>query len=697
MVKFNRLNRTDRQIGFLLFAIALAIYLRMDAPDLLAGDAGEFQFAAWRWGLAHPTGYPLYLALGGLWQHGVGLFGIGPAAAINSLSGIIGALAVALLYFLMRQWLPGNLVTARIVALFTAALFAVNPTFWSQNLIAEVYTLHTVFILLIFLAAQSIETAYSRNPTEGPFLRKLLLLAFLFGLSLTHHGMTLILLPGLLIFLYLLDRNMWRSRRVWIGSLLAILLPLLLYLYIPLRSGPGASPWYHQRLGEGVLVLYDGTWQAFWDYVSGRAISVGFYSPGRALENISQASLLWRLHFGWPGLILIILGMAHLIRHGRRPLLAITLIYAGLQQIFNLFYAIDDILVYYIPIYLMAAIWAGFGAYSLAIGDWYSIGSASQADDDPVAQAAPDVSTQAGQASDEVETDTLQPTTDSNSVPGIDSKSAAPRLDGAQAMGLLIMLLLFLLPMRTARTYWARLDQSDSHRARTEWENIMAAEPPQNAILISNDRNEIVPLFYLQTVEGRALGNTGLFPLIAPEERFADIGSTIATALNDGAPQPVYLTKEMPGLEARFELAPATSPLYRVLGPAAAEEAAYPVNGALGPLTLVGYDWQPEGEEVSVEIQWLVDEKLDDDYTTSVQIFDANGQKIGQHDGPPGNLYYPTSLWKMNETLVDGHTIVLAKGEQPHSMLIGMYSGPELKALAPSLTISLVDDGPISE
>ena len=37
------------------------------APTVLPGDSGEFQFAAPLLGLAHPTGYPLYLILGKLW------------------------------------------------------------------------------------------------------------------------------------------------------------------------------------------------------------------------------------------------------------------------------------------------------------------------------------------------------------------------------------------------------------------------------------------------------------------------------------------------------------------------------------------------------------------------------------------------------------------------------------------------------
>ncbi len=139
MVKFIPTHRTDRQIILLLIAFALGLYWRTMARGLLAGDSGEFQFAAWRLGLAHPTGYPLYLLLGSAWQHGLALIGVNPATALTAFSAVLGALAVALLYMIMRDWLQGDVPVQRAAALFTATLFAVNPTFWSQNLIAEVY------------------------------------------------------------------------------------------------------------------------------------------------------------------------------------------------------------------------------------------------------------------------------------------------------------------------------------------------------------------------------------------------------------------------------------------------------------------------------------------------------------------------------------------------------------------------------
>jgi hypothetical protein len=69
MVKSTALTRLDRQIALVLAAVVVGLLIRSTPLDLLPGDAGEFQFAAWNFGLAHATGYPLYLLLGGAWQH----------------------------------------------------------------------------------------------------------------------------------------------------------------------------------------------------------------------------------------------------------------------------------------------------------------------------------------------------------------------------------------------------------------------------------------------------------------------------------------------------------------------------------------------------------------------------------------------------------------------------------------------------
>jgi hypothetical protein len=580
----------------------------------------------------------------------------------------------------MRRWLTGAPVLSRLAALWATVMFAVNPTFWSQNLIAEVYTLHALFVVMILFAAQSLakfpETPISQSsnlpisPALSP--RHLVILSFLVGLSLTHHAMTLFLIPGLVIYVTLIDLRWWRSPRLWLLGGVAFLVPLLLYLYIPLRSGPEASPWYHQRLGDGVLTLYDGSWTAFVDFITGQSISVGFHNLSEAMAELPRAVALWKLHFSWPGLLLVFLGLGALIWRRNWPVLALTLPYVLLQQIFNLFYAIDDILVYYIPLYLMAAIWAGFGAHMLAWTDWLKN---EKSENEPDAGESLEITgvTGAEKREDEEAAERKAEEETGRSI--------------AFAMGVTLLVVFFWLPWLTLQTYAPRLDQSGYTATRDQWEAILAAQPPTDAILVSNDRNEIVPLFYLQAVEDRATGMTGLFPLIAPDERFSDIGSTVETALEDGGDQPVLLIKEMPGLETRFDLQALEPPLIEVIGPAASTKPDITLLKPFGPLTLLGYDWTQGGDAVQVDLHWQVNQPLDADYTTTVQLYDDAGEKLGQDDRPPGGVYYPTSLWKPDETLLDQHTVTIPDGAAPTCLLVGMYTGEEFTPLAEPLNI----------
>lgn len=643
-------KNADRQIALLLFALTLALYLRGTARDILPGDAGEFQFAAWNFGLAHATGYPLYLIVGGIWQRLLGVLGINPAQALNILSALFGATTVALFYTVIVRWLPGGLLIRRAAAVVAAAWLATNPTFWSQALIAEVYTLHALFLVLILLCLQRIEQA--QRGTASPVW-----LALVAGLSLTHHATTLLLLPALAAVLWLWRDRFPIGRSAWMQAALAGLLPLLLYLYVPLRLTPAASPWYFPRIGAETLALLAPRFGGMFDFMSGRSISVGFAGVDEAWGALPGAFTLWRIHFGWVGFVLMLLGGYAMWSRGRRGLLAFTLIAALTFQLFNLFYAIEDILVYYIPLYVIGVLWVGFGAALLGAG-FVELAQSSA-----------------------------------------DTQAASERPVNWNLIGVLIISVLLFFPLRQASSYMAGLNQATSRQARQMWEAVLAAEPAQNAILVSNDRNEIVPLYYMQYVDNRRSDLTGLFPLIAPEARFADVGATIQTALASGAP--VYLVKPMPGLETRFALQPAGEPLLRVVGDAAAGASPTVVlDQAYAGLTLWGIDVTladqaagtstESGDSLLVRLYWRVDQGVPAAYTTTVQAYDAEGNRVAQSDVAAGGLYYPTSLWKPGEVLIEEHTLQLASGSgAPASLLVGMYSGPALDQLAPPLLIDL--------
>lgn len=620
-------GRRDWTIGLLLGVGALALYGLTLAPGLLFGDSAEFQMAAWRFGLAHPTGYPLYLLLGGLWQRLLTLGGVDPALALNSFSALTGALTVSLLYGLVLRWIPPGQALRRPAGVVAAGLLAVNPTFWSQSLVAEVYTLHTVLLLVVWLLASP--------PQSKPWSQaRFLALAVGTGLALGHHRTALFLLPGLLLLLWL-QREIWRSTLTrlsgWLAVGTALLGPQLLYLYIPLRGTPQATPWYFISLGTRQLALYDGSWTGFWTFISGSGFSGSLRSGGEAIRQLGPALTLWQQHFTWPGLLFVLLGAILLIRRGRWSILALTVPFVLGLQLFNLFYGIGDIYVFYTPLYLVGALYAGFGLQSMG-------GAMAR---------------------------------------GLPKQGPLPWLI---TTGLVLAL-----PGWLLLSFYPQVDRSQDRAATTMWQAILDAPPPAHAVLVSNDRDEMVPLLYLQAVEGVRPDLVALFPLITPGPEFAQIGATIQTALQSG--QPVYLIKPMPGLDVSFDLKAAPAPLVQV-GPWIWQPTGEPPPSlAYGPLTWLGYQIQRDGQEVEIQIFWRVERPVGGEYTTSVQILDQEGEKISQDDRPAGFPFLPTSLWSTGGIYRDRHRLSLPPGGEPAHVLTTLYTGPNFELLAPPLIL----------
>ncbi|HXV44799.1 MAG TPA: DUF2723 domain-containing protein, partial [Anaerolineae bacterium] len=99
--------RLDWAIGAGLVLSAFGLYISTLAPTVLEADGGEFQFVPWLPGIAHPTGYPLYVLLGWLWAH---LLPVGEVAwRMNLLSAVLAAATVGLTYAVARQMLDATL------------------------------------------------------------------------------------------------------------------------------------------------------------------------------------------------------------------------------------------------------------------------------------------------------------------------------------------------------------------------------------------------------------------------------------------------------------------------------------------------------------------------------------------------------------------------------------------------------------
>jgi hypothetical protein len=74
---------------------------------------------------------------------------------------------------------------------------------------------------------------------------------------------------------------------------------------------------------------------------------------------------------------------------------------------------------------------------------------------------------------------------------------------------------------------------------------------------------------------------------------------------------------------------------------------------------------------------------VSEDYTVFVQLLDAEGQLVTQHDGQPFYGYLPTSDWSPGDVIPDRHRLLLpadlASGR--YQIITGMYSLETLERL----------------
>ena len=621
-----------------LGSASFTLYVNTLAPTLLMADPAEFQLACYTLGIAHPTGYPLYLILGWLWSH---LLPIGDAAyRVNLLSAVFAACAIGLFYLLVLRVLRvachgSSQPLLRGVAALATLTVTVSRTFWSQALQAEVYALNSLFVVGLLLLL--LRWSESRSP------RALRLAALMYGLSLTHHSTMILFLPGCVLFVWLTDRLVFRSARSLLALLLLVVVPLVLYLYIPWRAP--TTPYLHVQLAPGrTLELYNNSPRGFLGFLTGEMFlgELGVQAP--LLDRLSMGVDLLLRQFGMAGVALGLLGVLKLALGGkgspaRRVLALLALSYAALVG-FTLVYNVGDIHVFYTPSYVIFAVW-------MCVGMGWLV-------------------------------EVLQ---------GVRRGS----FSGARAPAWVLVALFALVPLLLLWSNYRIVDRSRDYEARAWAEGILSQSIPDGAILISNDRNEITPLLYLQYVEGVRPDLLTMFPLMLAGEEYSNVVKVIDGVLDAG--RPLYLVKPMPGLEIKYDVEPLGS-LVEVKGPAMAGPPEQAIGTTLNAsLTLVGYDLDPSepvpGEELQLSLYWRVEQDLSKDYHTYVHLLNDEGQAIAQSDHRPGQEYYPSSLWKPGEPLLDVHVLSISGETEADvvTLVAGAYEYPSLAPLGSAIAL----------
>lgn len=610
-----------------LFAVTLILYLWTLAPGLVRGDGAELQYVVAIRGVAHPTGYPLYTLLGWLWTK---LIPFGSVAwRINLLSAVCSAGAVVLTYGIVYR------LTRRLIPALAGALFlALSPVFWTLGSVTEVYALHALFVAAVLYLLLAWRDATSHR------FSLLVLIAFVYGLSLSHHRTMLLLAPAMLLFVLLVGANSGRTRMEasgrgslvsprsrWQGLLRrglalmgAFLAGLLPYLHI-----------FAYHLSRGRTLQY-----VVVNIILGGDFA-GFISP-----RSDPLYVLWELprqQIGLLGLIAAAGGLAWLAwkqRHAAWLLGAAYVANAG----FCLFYNVPDIPDFTLPIALILSIWAGALAGFLS---QFKLGEKSES---------------------------LKPTF-----------RAFSRLRGPNTLrltlevALLIVAALSFRHLPEAQAGVASRDNGIEGEGRA-----LLSYPFEPGATVIADWDLTMAVRFLRNVEGIPAG-VQVQSVRLGRERGCE---TLRTALESG--ETIYV-------------APAVR-LTRLPGAYQFETAApyLKISTQTAPYTRLDRQIDPQVMLEGIQrhddllvLRWLISgSPLTSDYTTYVHYFDAAGQPLGQEDKGMGAelscWYLPTS-WPPGQVIQDLY--VMPAGTA--AVRVGLYTliDGQIQSLGDALSIPL--------
>lgn len=179
-------------------------------------DAGEFIAAAHVFGIPHPPGTPVFVALGRVWTLAFGGF-VGVARALNLLSAASTALAGALTAWMLAGERARERDTAW-GAVAGATCAGLMSSVWANATETEVYATSLLLVVVMLCAAQRASLG-----TGGREARWVLCTAYLMALAPAVHLSALVGAPAAIVLASRNGDGHWRTERVLLlgGVLLA--------------------------------------------------------------------------------------------------------------------------------------------------------------------------------------------------------------------------------------------------------------------------------------------------------------------------------------------------------------------------------------------------------------------------------------------------------------------------------------------
>ena len=214
MSNFVKINRIA---AWAVFILAFVGYAASVSPTVSYWDCGEFAATAYRMGVPHPPGSPLFLLVGRIFSMfpaisqigyslGLALTNYDVAYRINLISTLASALTVLFLYLtivrMIVQWKnkPEETLEALKITLSSAIgalTFAFTYSHWFNAVESEVYASSIFFTAIVIWLIM----LWLEKPDDIHSDVYLLLIAYMIGLSIGVHLLNVLAIPFILFII----------------------------------------------------------------------------------------------------------------------------------------------------------------------------------------------------------------------------------------------------------------------------------------------------------------------------------------------------------------------------------------------------------------------------------------------------------------------------------------------------------------
>ena len=242
MRKYNIINNS---LGWLTFLIAAVTYMLTLEPTASFWDCPEFIAQGYKLEIGHPPGNPIFILVARF----ATLFAGGNvelvSVCVNAMSALLSAATILLLFWTITHLVKRLMITngeednislAQYIVIMGSGLagalaYTWSDTFWYSAVEAEVYAFSSFCTALVFWLILKWENR-ADNPQSD---RYIILIAYVFGISLGVHLLNLLCIPAIVLIYYY---RKWKQTSAK-GSLVALLISFVIIVLILYGLEPG--------------------------------------------------------------------------------------------------------------------------------------------------------------------------------------------------------------------------------------------------------------------------------------------------------------------------------------------------------------------------------------------------------------------------------------------------------------------------